>query len=133
MENIRSTAELLEAIQILEADQADHLQQMTEKFYYTRQSLRPVNMIGNSLKGMVESPNLVKKILGTAFGLFFGYISTKALYVGASNSTSRRIFGNVIKFGVATVVARGPKVFESFRHYIAQRIFHKRQKNISNP
>ena len=43
MENIRSTAELLEAIQILEADQADHLQQMREKFYYTRQSLRPVN------------------------------------------------------------------------------------------
>ena len=132
MENIRSTAELIEAIQILEADKADHLQQMREKFYYTRQSLRPVNIIGNSLKEMVASPSLFKKILGTAFGLFAGYISTKALFVGASNSKSRRIFGTVLKYGVASAVARGPKVIESFRNFIAQHIFRKRLKNISN-
>ena len=127
MENINSTAELREAIQILKAEQANHLQQMREKFYYTRQSLRPVNLIGSSLKGMVSSPNLFKNILGTAFGLFAGYLSSKAIFIGASNSIYRRIFGNVLKFGVASIVARGPKSIKSFGQSIAQRIFRKRQ------
>jgi hypothetical protein len=129
MGNIKSTAELLEAIQILEAEQADHLQQVREKFYYTRQSLRPVNIIGNSLKGMVSSPNLFKNILGTALGLFAGYLGSKAIFIGASNSKSRRIFGNVLKFGVASIVARGPKVFTSFKQFIARRIYRMREKN----
>lgn len=131
MQNIKSTAELIEAIQILEAEQANHLQQVRENFYYTRQSLRPVNIIGNSLKGMVSSPNLFKNILGTALGLFAGYLSSKAIFIGASNNKYRRIFGTVLKFGVAGVVARGPKVINSFREFIAQRIYRKRVRNNS--
>lgn len=131
MENIKSTAELVEAIQILEAEQADHLLQMREKFYFLRQSLRPVNIIGNSLKGMASSPNLFKKILGTGLALFAGYLSTKSFFVGASNNKFRRIFGTVLKFGVAGAVARGPKVINSIREFIAQRIYRKRERNNS--
>jgi len=127
MEKISSTAELLDAIQILEAEQAGHLYHMREKFYITRESLRPVNLIGNSLKGMVTSPNLINNILGIAVGLFSGYLTSKAIFIGASNNKYRRIFGNVLKFGVASVVARGPKAIKSFGQSIAQRIFRKRQ------
>jgi len=126
MENIKSTAELIEAIQILEAEQAGHLQQVREKIYYTRQSLRPVNIIGNSLKGMVSSPNLFKNILGTALGLFAGYLSSKALFIGTSNNKFRRIFGTVLKFGVASAVASGPKVIKSLKQFIYQRLSRKR-------
>lgn len=126
MENIKSTTELLEAIQILEAEQADHLLQMREKFYYFRQSLRPVNIIGNSLKGMASSPNLFKKILGTGLALFAGYLSTKSLFVGASNNKFRKILGTVLKFGVASAVARGPKVINSLKQLIYQRLARRR-------
>lgn len=126
MENIKSTAELIEAIQILEAEQAHRLQQVRENFYYTRQSLRPVNIIGSSLKDMVSSPNLFKNILGAALGLFAGYLSSKTIFIGASNSKFRRIFGNVLKFGVASVVARGPKVVNTLKQFIFQRLSRKR-------
>ncbi len=129
MENITSTTELIEAIQILEAEQADQLQQVRDKFYYTRQSLRPVNIIGSSLKEMVSSPNLFKNILGTAFALFAGYISSKAIFIGASNSKSRRIFGTVLKLGVASVVTRGPKIINSLKQLIFQRLSRKGNQN----
>jgi hypothetical protein len=133
MENIKSTAELIEAIQIMQAEQAGHLQQVREKFYLTRESFRPVNIIGSSLKGMVSSPNLVNNILGIAVGLFTGYLSSKAILIGASNNKYRRIFGNVLKFGVASVVARSPNAVKSIKQFIAQRIFRKRYKNQIKP
>lgn len=129
MENISSTAELTDAIQILEAEQAAHLYHMREKFYIARESLRPVNIIGNSLKGMVSSPNLVNNILGVSVGLFTGYLSRKAMFAGVANSKYGRILGNVLQYGVASLVARGPKVIQSFRQFIAQRISNKREKN----
>jgi len=132
MENISSTADLINEIQILEAEQAGHLYQMREKFYIARESLRPVNIIGNSLKGMLSSPNLFKNVLGVALGLFTGYLSRKAIFAGVTNSKYRRIFGNVLQFGVASLIARGPKVVNSFRHFIAERLYRRRLKNNIN-
>lgn len=133
MENISSTAELIEAIQILEAEQAEHLYQMKDKFNITRESLRPVNIIGNSLKGMVMSPNLVNNILGVAIGLFTGYLSRKAMFAGVINSKYRRIFGNVVQFGITGLVARSPQAFKTFGNFILQRLSHFRNKNLSKP
>ncbi|KAF0232734.1 MAG: hypothetical protein FD181_3847 [Prolixibacteraceae bacterium] len=128
MENITSTAELREAIQILETEQAEHLDQVREKFYHIWNSFSPANIIGSSLKGIVSSPNLVNNILGVAVGLFTGYLSRKAMFAGVTNSKYRRIFGNVLQFGIASLVARGPKVIKSFKQFIAQRIFRKKAK-----
>jgi len=133
MENISSTAELINEIQILEAEQAGHLYQMREKFNLTLESLKPVNIIGNSVKEIVSTPNLGKKILGIAAGLLTGYLSSKVINIGASNNIFRRILGNVVKFGVAGVVARNPKFINSVRQFIAERIFRRRQKYNINP
>ena len=129
MENISSTAELTEAIRILEIEQYGRLQLMREKFDLTVDSLRPVNIIGNSLKGMISSPNLFNNILGVAVGLFTGYLSRKAMFAGVANNKYRRILGNVLQYGVASVVARGPKVINSFKQFIAQRLYRIRERN----
>ena len=131
MENITSTAELREAIQILETEQAEHLDQVREKFYHIWNSFSPANIIGSSLKGIVSSPNLVNNILGVAVGLFTGYLTRKTMPIGLSNNKYGRILGNVLQYGVASLVASGPKVIKSFKQFIAQRIFRKRQKNNS--
>ena len=133
MENISSTADLKEAIQNMEAEQAEHLLQLREEFYFTMESFRPVNFIGSSLKEIVSSPNMVNSILGVAVGLFTGYLSSKAIFFGASNNKYRRILGNVLQFGVTSVVARGPKAIKTFGQFISQRIFRKKEKNNSKP
>ena len=129
MENIKSTAELIEAIQIMEAEQANNLQQVKEKFYYTRQSFRPVNIISSSLKGMVTSPNLFKNILGTGIAFLAVFLSGKAILVGASNNKSRRIFGNVIKLGLTSFIARNPNAVNSVKQFIARGLHRIREKN----
>ena len=131
MENISSTAELTEAIRILEIEQYGRLQIMREKFELTVESLRPVNIIGSTLKGMVSSPNLINNILGVSVGLFTGYLSRKAIFAGVANNKYGRIFGNVLQYGVASVVARGPKVINSFKQFIARRIYRLRERNNS--
>ena len=133
MENISSTAELTEAIRILEIEQYGRLQVMREKFELTVESLRPVNIIGSTLKDMVSSPNLINNILGVSVGLFTGYLSRKAIFAGVANNKYRRIFGNVLQYGVASVVARGPKVINSFKQFIARRIYRLRERNNSKP
>jgi hypothetical protein len=127
MENISSTTELIEAIQIREIEQAGHLYQIRKKFDLTLESFRPVNFIGSSLKEIVSSPNLVNNILGITVGLFTGFLSRKIVFAGVSNNKYQRIFGNVLQFGVASIVARGPKAIKSFGQFISKRIFRKSQ------
>lgn len=132
MRNISSTAELLDTIQILEAEQAGHLYHMREKFYITRESLRPVNLIGNSLKGMVTSPNLVNNILGVAVGLFTGYLSRKAMFAGVATNKYRRILGKVLQYGITGIVARSPQVIKSFKNFIFQRLSRNKNKDLQD-
>jgi hypothetical protein len=133
MENITSTAELLEAIQILEAEQAGHLEQVKENFFYTRQSLKPVNIIGSSLQGLVASPNLLKNIVGITAGLFTGYLSRKVMLASVTNNKYGKILSNVVQFGITSVVARGPQVIQSFKDFLARRIYRMRGRNNSKP
>lgn len=131
MENISSTAELNEAIQILEANRAEHLLQLREEFYFTLENLKPVNLIGSSIKEIVSSPYLINNILGVATGLFTGYLTRKTMLLGLSNNKYGRIFSNVLQYGVASFVASGPKAIKTFGQFIFQRLFRKRVKNIT--
>jgi hypothetical protein len=133
MKNISSTAELKEGIQIMEAEQAEHLLQLREEFYFTMESMRPANLIGSTLKEIVLSPNLVNNILGVTIGLLTGYLSRKAIFVGVSNSKYGRIFGNFLQFGVANLIARSPKAIKSVGQFISQHIFRKKEKNYVKP
>jgi hypothetical protein len=133
MENISSTADLNEAIKILEANRAEHLLQLREEFYFTMENLSPVNLIGSSIKEIVSSPNLVKNILGVAIGLFTGYLARKTMLLGLSNNKYGRIFSNVLQYGVASVVTRGPKLFKSLGQFIFQRLSRKRNQNFIKP
>jgi len=133
MENISSTADLKEAIQILEAEQAEHLQQLREEFYFTLESLKPANLISSSLKEIASSPYLVNNILGVAVGLFSGYLTRKTMLIGLPDNKYGRIISNALQFGITNLVARSPKAIKSFGQYVFQKIFRKKEKNNLKP
>lgn len=133
MEKISSIAELREAIQIMEAEQAWHLSRIKEKFDLTMESFKPINLVGNAAKDFVSTPNLGYKILSVAVGLFTGYLSNKLINIGASKSKFRKILGNVVRVGVASAVARGPKAIKSLIHSVAERLSRKRKRNNIKP
>jgi hypothetical protein len=128
MENITSVAELKNAIQILEVEQAINGQRLKEQFIITYRSIKPLNLLKHALTDVVSSSNLIDNILGTAVGLTTGYLSKK-IFIGTSGNIIRKLFGSVLQLGVTTVVAEHPSTIKSFGQFIFQHLLRKKDLN----
>ena len=126
MQNITSSVELKNAIQILEIEQAVNGQLLKEQLYQTCESLKPANILKNTLKDITSSPNLIDNILGTAIGFVTGYFSKK-IVIGTSGNIFRKLFGSIVQVGVTDVVSQHPDAIKSFAQFIVQRIFRKKR------
>ena len=125
MQNITTTDELKNAIQILEVEQTVKGQLLKEQLYDTYDSLKTVSLIKGTLKEVVSSPFMIDNILGTVLGLATGYYSKKIL-IGTSGNILRKIFGSMFQFGVTKVVAQPVNSVKSFGLYIFQHLLHKK-------
>src|SRR6266542_6028153 len=99
METISSAVSLRNAIQLLEAEQVASGIILKEQFLLTYESLKPVNILKNTLKEVATTPLLINNIIGTTVGLATGYL-TKKVVIGASGNIFRNLLGAVLQFGV---------------------------------
>lgn len=129
MENITSTAELKNAIQILEVEQAIQGQLLKEQFYHLSESLKPVNILKNTFSDITSSPYLIDNILGTALGLATGFL-TKKLVVGVPINLVRKLFGSILQFGVTKMVAQHPDAIISIGQFVYQHILRKKRNEL---
>ena len=125
MQNITTSEELKNAVQLLEVEQAIKGQILKEKFFQTFESLKTVNLIKSTLKEVVSSPFLIDNILGTVMGMATGYFSNKIL-IGVSGNIFRRLFGSVLQQGVKRIVAHPQNSFKTFGQSILQHLLHKK-------
>jgi len=131
MQNITSPAELKNAIRLLEVEQTIKGQLLKEQFHITYESLKPINILKNTLNDVASSPYLIDNILGTAMGMASGYLSKK-IFVGTSGNIFRKLVGSVLQFGVTNIVAKNPEAIKSFSRFIFKNIFHKKENNPNN-
>jgi hypothetical protein len=127
MEIITNVAGLKNAIRLLEAEQADKGQLLKEQFYLTYESLKPINLIKNTIHDISTSPYLMENILDTAIGLTTGYLSKKII-VGGSANLFRKLFGSVLQFGVTNLVSQHPDAIKTFSQFLIRTIFRKKDK-----
>jgi hypothetical protein len=128
MQNITSTAALKNAIQLLEVEQDFKRQLLKDELLLTYESLKPVNILRNTLKEISSSPYLIDNISGTAMGLLSGFLSKK-IFVGTSGNLIRKLFGSILQFGVTNVVAQNSDMIKSVGHALLQHFFHKKEMN----
>lgn len=128
MENITTSADLKQEIQILEAQQTFRTMQLREQFFLTYESLKPANLIFNTLNEIKSSPYLVNNVIDTSIGVAAGYLSRKAI-IKESDSFFRKLFGAVLQFGVTNLVAQNPETIKSFGRFIFQQISRKKETN----
>lgn len=126
MQTISSTADLKDTIQLLEIEQAIKKELLKEQFHITYESLRPINIIKNTLKDIAATPNLIDNVLGTVAGLASGYL-TKKIVTGTSANIFRKLIGSVLQLGVTNVVAQHPDAVKSFGQFVFQQIFRKKE------
>ena len=127
MGNITSTAELKNAIQLLEVEQSISGQQLKEQFYLTYESFKPVSLIRDTLNDIATSPYLVDNLIGTAMGLITGYLSKK-IAVGASGSVFRKLIGTALQFGVTNLVAQHADSIKSIAQFLLKYVIPKKKE-----
>jgi len=130
MENITCAAELKIAIQTLKFEQEIQGKLLKEEFLITIESLKPVNIIKNTLHDITQSPYLIDNVLGAVTGLVSGYLSKK-IAVGTSHNLIRKMVGAFLQFGVTNLVAKNTDVLKTVGNFIIQKFLHKNQSNIA--
>jgi len=128
MQNITSTSELKNAIQLLEVEQAEDWYLMKEQFFLAIESLKPVNLIKTTLKDISSSPHLVDNIVATAMGLATGYLSKK-VFIGTSGNKIKKLLGTFLQFGITNVVAQNSDSIKLFGQSLFQHFFRKKEIN----
>ncbi len=128
MEKINSVAELKNAIQILEDEQAVKGKILQDQLYLTYESFKPAKLIHSTLKDLVSSPYMLDNIIDTTLSLATGYIS-KRLVVGASSNIIRRILGTVIQVGASKFISNHTGAIKSFGVQALTQIFRKKKKS----
>ena len=98
------TDALNEQIIVLENKRNMQLRLLTEQFHISYESLKPINIIKSAFREVTSSPDLKKNVVNTAIGIGTGTI-TKNLLLGSTHNPIKRLFGNIIQFTIANVVA----------------------------
>jgi hypothetical protein len=126
MHNITSVVELKKAIQLLQEEEIEKRQLLKEQFTLTVESLKPINLLKNTVKDFSSSPELIENVIGNVAGLVSGYLSNK-LFVGSSGNLIRKIIGVLVQLGVTTIVSRNPEAIKSLGQFILQYFLHKKE------
>ena len=129
MGKINSETDLREAIVQLESKWADDGQKVKEQFFYTIESIKPINLIKSTFKDAVASPDLKDKILTTSVGLTAGFL-TKLLFQGITKSPVKRLIGTTLMFGITKLVARNPETVRSLGKGLLNMIRSKSGKRV---
>ena len=111
MKKQNETEALKEAIAILKLKQAEDLVQLKDQYYYTYESLKPINILKKTFGQLSTSSEFKGNILNNVIGITTGYLTKKVL-LGSTHNPIKRILGTVLQFvvtNIATKHAEKPK------------------------
>ncbi len=103
MQTITSIDTLHEAIVALESRRREQEQQLTSHFMLIYDSLKPVNIIKNTIRDLAKSPGVQHPILNAAMGMVSGYLSRK-LFIRSQSGPLKKVLGAVLQFGITNLV-----------------------------
>jgi hypothetical protein len=126
MQTITSYEGLRNAIRLLEAEQSIQGRQLKDQLYITYESLKPVNLLRNTLKEIYSSGYLTDNISSAAMGLVSGFLSKK-IFIGTSGSAFKKLLGSILQFGVTNLVSRNSELIKSLTQSLFQHFFPKKQ------
>ncbi len=129
MESIKTQHDLRAAIIRLEYQQSEAGIALKEQFQTAYKSIKPANIILDTIKDLGESSILKDGILNTSVGFGTGYLS-KVLFQGVVNSPIKKFLGSAIMFGITNFVTKNPegiklaanKIFKFFGSKYASKV-----------
>lgn len=105
LQMIANTSDIEVAIKRLEQKRRLQEEEMSESLQNIMESLKPVNILKNTIEEVRESAPLKNNLLKVALGLGAGYLSNKLL-VGKSAGIVKKALGTALQFGVTYFVSK---------------------------
>ncbi len=104
--------------------------EVRENFHLVYESLRPINIIKNTLKELFSfsSTSIAEGISGTAFGEALGLV-IKKIFIGSSGNMFRKLTGALLQLGITNIASKKSDVIISVGHSLLKRLLHKKEKN----
>jgi len=98
---INNSKDLKAAIAELEKKKTIQEEVLLNELHSAYDSLKPLNVLKSAASSPIVRNNLLKGVIGLGAGIL-----SKNLIVGTSTSLLKTVVGNVLKFGVAALVAK---------------------------
>lgn len=102
---INSVSDLETAIKRLERKRLLLEEGIRDDFHEVLQSMKPTNILKNTIHEIQQSPELKHNLFKVALGLGAGYFSRK-LVVGKSAGIVKKALGAALQYGITTFVAK---------------------------
>ncbi|MDO9000028.1 MAG: hypothetical protein Q7W45_09705 [Bacteroidota bacterium] len=128
MEKIQNTNDLKAAIIFLEIKQANEKRILIEQFKATYESMKPVNIIKNTIKELITAPDLKNNLVNTTIGIATGYLSKK-ITIGSSHNPLKQALGALLQFGVTNIVSKNASGIKSGAHTLLNTLLNKKIHN----
>ena len=122
MANQSAVESLRETIRILEIRQAEEGKILKEQFKITYESLKPVNILKNSLKELTGSSELKGNLFESITALLTGFVTRKIMVSSKSNLVTK-ILGQIVQFVVSSLVARNAETIRAFLSGLIDKFF----------
>lgn len=117
MSRINTEKDLLIAIREIELRQKSEGEILRIQFRETYNSLKPINIIKNSIKDVFVSDEVKTDLLNTAIAFSAG-IASKKLFEMVSSGPLTKLTGNSIMIVVSKAVAGNPEIVKSIGNTI---------------
>lgn len=118
---------LKESIRLLEIRQAEEGQQLREQFKITYESLKPINLIKNSLNDIVNSAEIKNSLFETVVSLVSGYLTQKFI-VNSKSNVFVKLFGVLMQFGITNLVSKNAETIRTFIANLVERFTNPTQE-----
>jgi hypothetical protein len=128
MQNLTSSGNLKNAIQLLKAKQEMQEQQIKELFLLAYDRFKPVNILKSNIAEIVSSSQMVRSVLYAGLGLAFSYIAKRAA-VGTSVGRVRTVLGSLIQMGISAYSTKKVLSFQSHGKALLNMIFRNKKSN----
>lgn len=113
MEKQNAVAKLKESIRILEIRQAEEGQQFNAQLRITYESIKPINLIKNSIKDLADSFEMKNGLFETIFTIVSGYFAQRMI-VSSKSNIFKKLLGVLMQFGVNNIVLKNIETIRIF-------------------
>jgi hypothetical protein len=114
---------LKESIRLLEIRQTEEGKILKEQFKITYESLKPINLIKNSVKELASSVEIKNSLFETIVSIMTGYL-TKKLMISSKSSTLMKLVGVFLQFGVTSLISNNAETIRIFMSDLIDRFLH---------